>query len=744
MPEIKRYTRQVQATGLQRTGDTRGAFGGQMGEDLQEAGQQLEQYATKRAKSDYIATMSAFKLDNMRVQEELSKQDFGPDADLSQIYQQNLEERASQLNISPLVGDLWERDFAQMRVGFAQDGMSEGVRREGIATKENWENTLTNVKNAVALGGSREGAMQMVSAAAEALPSMSQEERSVFLNSAQDSVINAEATRVLSSNPFEFKRLANEGYFNDLPNLQRFVVSADTDIARQRKAAEAQQFAVARLQGGLLDPKDTGDKKILDNHYNSIPLGDGNISAAITNMDEAGSQMAHAFANKYKIVPDGMQQTLRGMMNGGDLEQKEYAYKLVSDIEDTGAVGFTDSEKADAKTYDGLVSAGVNPKQAVETIALFGTPDFQKTKDAHKQMLSTGDNGKPIKIGAASRLDSAFSWWFSSPEHIAATANYDYNTIWNSEYLKTGNEEASHTVATKIVKSKYKETEVLGYRGVLAYPPEDFGLVDLSEKENRKFMREELREQLSASGNHTNLSDYTLYSLPENENYVKQGINPRYYMIDKETNGYAVDEQNQAILFSFDNKKASEHLKAKRKEEEGTFNDRLSRQRAERAVMADPTRSVLDKALIKAQNNARDVMDVFGLKEGESKPPTPPKPFFEGPPIPPIPEKPLKVGKLKRKDKKIREETQRNTTEKEIERDVVEEAVKALPSSPKPYIKRNMAKVLPVVKDVLNSGVPKSKIESAYKKYFKTLEADGDLSSINGLIDILLALKGGD
>lgn len=241
MPEIKQYTRQVQSTGLQRTGDTRGAFGGQMGEDLQRAGQQLEQYATKRAKSDYITKMSAFQLENMRAQEELSNQDFAPDADLSLIYQQNLEQRASQLNISPLVGDLWERDLAQMKMGFAKSGMSEGVRRESVRVKEGWEDTLTNLSNNVALGGSVEEAIAVMREAGNNLPSMASEDRDAIMGDAEDTIRSSGAQAFVSSNPYEFKRMAKAGEFNDLKDLSKYMRAADAEIkSRDAEAKRAQ------------------------------------------------------------------------------------------------------------------------------------------------------------------------------------------------------------------------------------------------------------------------------------------------------------------------------------------------------------------------------------------------------------------------------------------------------------------------------------------------------------------------
>ena len=51
------------------------------GSALAGLGNIVEQYAMKTAKSDYVAKMSQFQLDNIRAQEELRQQDIGPDGD---------------------------------------------------------------------------------------------------------------------------------------------------------------------------------------------------------------------------------------------------------------------------------------------------------------------------------------------------------------------------------------------------------------------------------------------------------------------------------------------------------------------------------------------------------------------------------------------------------------------------------------------------------------------------------------
>lgn len=282
MPEIKRYTRQVNPAGRVNVGDTSGAFGGGTGRAVQDIGAQLGQYAEKKAKSDYISQISKFQLDNVRRQEELSKQDFDPDVDLSAVYQQDFEERASQLNISPLVSNSWQQDFEKMRLGFAESGLREGARRESVRVKENWEDTVTNLTNNIAIGGSVDDSMAMLNEAASALPQMSSEDRNAILGDARDRLVEAGVESLISRNPYDFKKRAKNGDFSDVKNLSAYMRSADAEIKSREAQVKKRNTEIKnqvtsvkdRLSRGFEIPKQewgllrqgvasTGDKKLV-------------------------------------------------------------------------------------------------------------------------------------------------------------------------------------------------------------------------------------------------------------------------------------------------------------------------------------------------------------------------------------------------------------------------------------------------------------------------------------------------
>lgn len=148
MPEIKQYTRQTQPTGFIRKQDTRGVTND--GSALAGLGNVVEQYAIKTAKSDYVAKMSQFQIDSMRRLEELKKEDFG-DADLSQVFQQDLEARAAEMKFSPLMSEQLQADLAQMSVSAAKAGLQEQAERAGLRASENWKIAYTNGMNMISM-----------------------------------------------------------------------------------------------------------------------------------------------------------------------------------------------------------------------------------------------------------------------------------------------------------------------------------------------------------------------------------------------------------------------------------------------------------------------------------------------------------------------------------------------------------------------------------------------------------------
>lgn len=614
MPEIKQYTRQTRATGFVQRQNTQGAFGEGTAQALNEAGDFLGKMAIKKAKSDYIAKMSQFELDNIRRQEELSNMDFEPDVDLSEVYQKDLEVRAAELDIHPLMSDQWQSDLTNLKLNFAANGLKEGARREAIRVEENWKNTVTNIENFVAMGGSRERANQMINEAASTLPNMPKEEREVLINSAKDGMITSEAKVLLSSNPRKFLELSKQGYFNDLPNLVSYSENAKNQIIAENKRIAAERKEFNMLRSGLLDPSSKKHKAILDDHFQKItsPSGEA-LRDSVINMTPEGGMLATEFVKKYKIIPETLQSDLRGMMNGGDLEQKEYAYNLVGRMVDTGAVGFSESEISKATSFNSLMSVGYSNKSAMEQIDVLQNSDYQRIKDANLQKF----NESKIEINAEQSVKNIFGegWFNLAPDDVSVLAQSDYASIFKNEFLKFGDEAQARDVANKIISERYGQTEITGSEVIMRHPPEKFGSPMLDEKENREWMQNELKKSLKELGYGDDVEKYSLQGIPENDEYTQYGIPPRYLVIDPETGDYVRDKDNDALTIYFDpsvgNKIAGEKMQREIKKK----TERYNREAAQRIINQDPNLSYIDKWFANRANDLEDVKDFLGIGE---------------------------------------------------------------------------------------------------------------------------------
>ena len=239
MPEITRFTQQVRATGLQRTGDTRGAFGGQMGEDLQKAGQQLEQYATKVATADYIAKKSQFEIDLMSMEQELSTADV---EDASAAYQEAYQQKSAEFeqSLSPLVSERWGQDNAAYSVSFARAGLANKVERDATKRSLDWGNAYDNYTQIVSQNPNRKD--EAVSELSGLLDTfrLSPEEKALQLDAASDKLTAIQQSTYrknfvssIENDPFSFIEKYNQN-----PDGYK---KSDYDFARKQLADTVDQ-----------------------------------------------------------------------------------------------------------------------------------------------------------------------------------------------------------------------------------------------------------------------------------------------------------------------------------------------------------------------------------------------------------------------------------------------------------------------------------------------------------------------
>jgi len=623
MPNIKQYTRQNLPSQLVARQNTSGAFGSgdgmmNLAKGVGEVQAKLEEIKQKRERLEYVNKLTAYQIETQKVAQELSTSDLPPDADFSELYSERYNQISSEFeqSVPESMQEAWAQDNASLRLNFVTSGMQEQVRRAGVRAKDDWDNLTTSVGNLVSLGQiDVEGARKRLEEGASAFPNMPSEDKRSFVESALDTVRANEATRLLDGsieNLSEFNRRVENGDFSNLPNLGKYLSESQKIKQQIRKDNESALEKIELLSSGTLDPTNRDHKNILDDHYNQFEVGGQSFDDGIKNMDSGVANLAFEFVKKYNIVPDSMQSTLRGMMNGGSLEQKQFAYEFVGDIQSSNAYGFSKNSQImeNYNSYFGLTNAGYSGKDAIDVIEVINSPDQKKRVEINRSKLSSGE----ISFDAEETIKDIYGdgWFNIAPKNISEIAIADANTVWEHEYLKTGNADAATAVAQKLINNKYNQTEIMGEEKIMDYPPEiSSGHPSLSVKENRKWQQARLKKDLKSLGYSENLKQYDLQSIFENEDAVNQGEKPRYYIIDKSTNDYVRDKENNVLVYHFDPDEIDKQVKTRTKEGEIRNLSKVARKQYVRNSKIDPEKDYFDRFLIEVFDRHLDMREGF-------------------------------------------------------------------------------------------------------------------------------------
>lgn len=233
MPEIRQYTRQrlpQQMTGSRRA--TAADFGGDQTGLMAQAGGfealagatkelsvKVQEIKERRDRSDYMRKLSEFQLENMQREKELLEQDYEDVADFAQTWARDLQERAQAYmgDVPNHLQEQWASDLSRMTTSFAQSGMQEQVRREGVKQKLNFENTLDNWNNIVSQNPSRIGeAKEAIERLASSF-NLPEVDRDVLLDKAfdkfkstQSAAIKAARTSAFEADPLAYYKDSQE------------------------------------------------------------------------------------------------------------------------------------------------------------------------------------------------------------------------------------------------------------------------------------------------------------------------------------------------------------------------------------------------------------------------------------------------------------------------------------------------------------------------------------------------------
>lgn len=256
MPEIKQYTRQIlprqmfeprNAKGIDFGADQGGTMAmanaiGDLGKGMDQLKIRLDEIQERKDKALYLKNLSDFELSNMKRAQELFEQEYASDEEIAAAYQSDYEERAAVFaeSVPESMQERWASDYGNMRMGFTKLGMQEQIRRAGVRAQLQFDDASDNINSMLAQGliGIDE-AREKFNELATTLP-ISSIDRQALVEDKIDNALQTKATISINKDPYEFKRDVQAGVYNDMGDLERYIVIADNEIQRLKDRDDAE------------------------------------------------------------------------------------------------------------------------------------------------------------------------------------------------------------------------------------------------------------------------------------------------------------------------------------------------------------------------------------------------------------------------------------------------------------------------------------------------------------------------
>lgn len=266
MPQIRQFTRTRLPQELINVRAGADSFGGNtagleaQARSLRRAAQVTEQAADitqdislKRDRSKYYEQLSNFQLENETRLQELSTTDFEDGTDFKSTYVNDVEERASLLEVPGSMQEVFARDLAQMKLSFGRSGIQEQVRRVGVKAKTEWQNTVNSLSRTVLTNpGKKQEALDILRKQATSLPNMAREDKDAVLSSAFEVIekshksgVNQQISNFMQASPAAFLEDAKD---NPGKYTKKQVNEAKRLFDKQAEDAERQRIATAALE----------------------------------------------------------------------------------------------------------------------------------------------------------------------------------------------------------------------------------------------------------------------------------------------------------------------------------------------------------------------------------------------------------------------------------------------------------------------------------------------------------------
>lgn len=277
----------------------------------------------------------------------------------------------------------------------------------------------------------------------------------------------------------------------------RLTIQRDNVEAAQAEQDRLTQRGMLFGRGLVADPKSKEDKKSIDLAFDATMQEYKDLTPA--QQLDRGIE----FATQKGMVPEPLKATIRGGLHSGNAEQAVLAADTVKRLRNANPALIADiGDENDlrlANTIGAYTDAGMSPAVAVQR-ATEAMKVGKTERDAREADYDLQRGKTP-----ADRLASDKSWisgkldgWFQADPNVDPVMAGEFNEIAKMEFGRTGNLDASRQTALDSINRVWGRTRIgAGGLQYMKFAPEKFyGLPSLSDKENGRWMSDQLLENV--------------------------------------------------------------------------------------------------------------------------------------------------------------------------------------------------------------------------------------------------------
>lgn len=277
-------------------------------------------------------------------------------------------------------------------------------------------------------------------------------------------------------------------------------------IDEQLKQTDQKQAMIARVDNAgqtapLLDPANADDRKALNYHYSEQAKMWADLQP------EEVVQKSINYAVDKGIVPEPMQGMVRGMLRGGNVQQRVLAADMVQRLRQSNPQlinDFADKDIALANSIALYTSLGMPPEQASQRA--MAVDQMAPNEKAGLMDQYNVDIKAENTFTTASSLGNNRTWlqsqmpryWWDKDPIASNQMAADFDQATQQAYLMTGNLDAARKTAYDMMQRVYGESQVNGTAEYVKFAPEKFfGQPSMSVAANAGWIREQLVQKLT-------------------------------------------------------------------------------------------------------------------------------------------------------------------------------------------------------------------------------------------------------